>query len=90
MVGLIAKVMAICLLVVAGIVVALNYTGAATWGTISFTTPSREPCDRLASTFRNRPLLTEVRWAWKSDEYGWGCYYEFSDDSSAHITPFPK
>jgi hypothetical protein len=90
MLGLIGKVMLAIVLVVGGIVVALNYTGAATWGTIKMSAPDREPCDRLASTFRNKPVLTEVRWAWVSKDYGWGCYFEFGDDSKAHITPFPK
>jgi hypothetical protein len=90
MLGLIAKVLTFCLLVVAGIILALNFTGAATWGTIRLTAPGRETCDRLASTFKNKPVLTEVRWAWVAKDYGWGCYYEFGDDSKAHIVPFPK
>jgi hypothetical protein len=85
MLGLIAKVLALCLFVVAGMVVALNQSGAATWGTIRLTAPDRAPCDRLATTFKNPPLLTEVRWAWVQHQYGWGCYYEFGDDSKANI-----
>jgi hypothetical protein len=90
MVGLISKLLAMCLLVVAGILAALNYTGAATWGTLRLTAPDRAPCDRLAETFENPPVLTEVRWAWVQKDYGWGCYFEFGDDSKANITPFPR
>jgi hypothetical protein len=90
MLGLIAKVLAMCTLVVAGVVVALNYTNAATWGTISLTPPARDACDRLADTFRSDPVLVEVRWAWVQRNYGWGCYFEFGDDSKAHIVPFPR
>ena len=89
MLGLIAKVLAMCLLVVGGIVAALNYTDTATWGTIRWTAPDRGACDTLAETFKSRPVLTEVRWAWVQKNYGWGCYFEFGDDSKAHIVPFP-
>ena len=90
MFGLIAKVLLLCAVVLAGTVVALNQTGAATWGTIRLSAPDRAPCDRLADTFKNHPVLTEVRWAWVQKNYGWGCYFEFGDDSKAHIVPFPR
>jgi hypothetical protein len=90
MVGLIAKVLFACLLVVAGILTALNQTGLATWGTISFKQPAVEPCERYATRLPNEPVLIEVRWAWVVDEYGWGCYFEFGDDSKATVTPMPK
>ena len=89
MLGLIAKVLGFCLLVLAAIIIALNYSGAATWGTVKLTAPAREPCDRLATTFKNKPVLTEVRWSWVQKEYGWACYFEFGDDSKAAI-PYAK
>lgn len=90
MIGLIAKVLFALVLVVAAIVFALDRTRVATWGTVSFRTPAVEPCHRYATRLPSKPVLTEVRWIWEPDEYGWGCYFEFSDDSKATITPMPK
>ena len=91
MVGLIFKVFLIIAVILAGIVVALDRTGTATWGTVSFRTPAVEPCRRYAEQrLQSKPVLTEVRWIWEPEEYGWGCYFEFSDDSKATITPMPK
>ena len=90
MVGLIAKVLFALFLVIAGTVFALDRTGVATMGTVSLRSPSVEPCQRYAQQrLQTRPVLTEVRWIWEPQEYGWGCYFEFADDSKATITPMP-
>lgn len=91
MLGLIAKVMFALVVLVAGIVFALDRTGVATMGSVSFRTPAVEPCVRYAQQrLQSKPVVTEVRWIWEPQEYGWGCYYEFGDDSKATITPMPK
>lgn len=91
MIGLIAKVMFALGLVIAGIVFALDRTGVATIGTVGFSAPAVEPCHRYAEQrLQSRPVLTEVRWIWEPKDYGWGCYFEFGDDSKATITPMPK
>jgi hypothetical protein len=90
MVGLILKVFLIIAIILAGIVFALDRTGVATWGTVSVRTPDVAPCHRYAERFESDPVLTEVRWIWEPIEYGWGCHYEFGDDSKATITPMPR
>jgi len=85
MLGLIAKVFLALLIVIGGITVALNQTGAATWGEVSIHTPDVGPCNSLAETFKSEPTLTEVRWSWVQHDYGWACYYEFPDDSKTAI-----
>jgi hypothetical protein len=89
MLGVIAKVLLFFALVIVGIAVALNATDKATWGTLAFSPPDPEPCFRYSETLKSRPVLTEVRWIWTTNGYGWGCHLEFGDASSGTVTPMP-
>ena len=99
MVGVIAKVLLICVVVLAAIVLVLNFTGVYTWGTVGFGEPDRAACEQMAQGFKAKPVLTEVRWSWVQDQrsgddakgmsYGWACHFEFGDDSKADIS-YPK
>lgn len=100
MLSVIAKVLLICVAVLAAIVVALNFTGVYTWGTVGFSAPDRAPCEQMARGFKAKPVLTAVRWSWVLDQrssdgedeglqYGWSCHFEFGDDSKADIS-YPR
>jgi hypothetical protein len=99
MLSVIAKVLLICVVVLAAIVVALNFTGVYTWGTVGFSAPDAAPCHQMGRGFKAKPVLTEVRWSWVLEQsaggddeglqYGWSCHFEFGDDSKADIS-YPR
>ena len=101
MLSVIAKVLLICVVVLAAIVAALNFTGVYKWGTVSLSAPDVATCEQMAQGFKSKPVLTEVRWSWVLDQrspsgedsegltYGWSCHFEFGDDSKAEIS-YPR
>ncbi|MEX0875007.1 MAG: hypothetical protein WD646_06970 [Actinomycetota bacterium] len=92
MVGLILKVFFFISVLVVGTLVALNATNVWNPGTLRLTAPSVDACHRWAEINRpNDPTeLVEVRWIWTSQNYGWGCHFEFGDFDVLTVTPMPK
>lgn len=92
MIGLIFKVFAFFGILIAAALIALNITNVWNPGTISLTTPDVEPCRRwLEANHRGRTTeLVQVRWIWTTQNYGWGCYVEFSDFDVITVTPMPE
>jgi hypothetical protein len=92
MVGLILKVLFFCALIVFALAALLNFTDAATWGTMSWSAPDVAPCHRIVEErdTNQTPEIVQVRWIWSIKEYGWGCYIEWDDFEVETITPMPE
>lgn len=91
MVGLIAKIGGFFAVLIFGTLILLNVTNVWNPGTVSLTAPDREPCERYAvQHFKGRKIqLTQVRWVFTAQDYGWGCYFEFGNFEVRTVTPMP-
>jgi hypothetical protein len=92
MIGLIIRVLAFFVGVIVAILLALNITNVWNPGTLAWTAPDKAPCVEYAKgQFKDKgpPVVIDVRWIMTQQNYGWGCYYEFRDFSSATVTPIP-
>jgi hypothetical protein len=92
MVGLIFKVFTMIAGVIAVVLIVLAITHTWEPGTLSLSQPKLEPCQRYAKAAfaQNPPKIIDVRWLLTAKNYGWGCYFEFSDFTSETVTPMPK
>lgn len=92
MLGLIFKIGGFFTALILGALIILNITNAWNPGTLRLTAPGREPCVRYAvQHFEGRkPRLTEVRWIFTAQDYGWGCSFEFGDFDVRTVTPMPE
>jgi hypothetical protein len=91
-IGLLFKVFAFFAILIGGALVALNATNVWNPGTLSWSAPDRSICERYAAVnHKDRDIqLLEVRWVVTSQNYGWGCYFEFGDFEVETVTPMPE
>jgi hypothetical protein len=92
MLGLLFKVFLFFAVIIFGVFAILDVTNVWNPGTLALTRPGVEPCQRYADQYlRDRkPHIVEVRWIMTSQNYGWGCYFEYDISDSITVSPMPK